>query len=339
MNDQQDQDSSSNTMQGADDAVQRRDDAQFQADVEALIQEAENTRLSYMQSQRSRSFMAMNAGIVSVLAGASGFGWYFLMEFDLLKAVLCMVCAIALPVLLHIWAEKPLKAYIRQYKTDFMPKMARALGGFKFHPARGISAKIISKTGVVPHHTDYSAEDCFIGKYKGIKVIFSEARLSHKRHEVFNGLFVLLEIPNPLIEGHTIITADNNMVKSWATTRWSKLQSVKVTTDHASWNRFHVYSDMPDAATLLVGERLLKELAEACDVFEKSPITTVLFREKYIFLTIPYERDMFEASNMYIPVSTKQHALECKKEIEQLLEIIDVFDLYKADQTGSSFTT
>ena len=40
---------------------------------------------------------------------------------------------------------------------------------------------------------------------------------------------------------------------------------------------------------------------------------------------------MFEASNMYVPVATKQHALQCKKEIEQILEIIDLFELYKTD--------
>ena len=47
---------------------------------------------------------------------------------------------------------------------------------------------------------------------------------------------------------------------------------------------------------------------------------------------IPYKGDMFEASNIHIPVATKQHAMQCKREIEQILEIIDVFDLYqKAD--------
>ena len=46
-------------------------------------------------------------------------------------------------------------------------------------------------------------------------------------------------------------------------------------------------------------------------------------------MMIPYESDMFEPSDLFVPVQTKTQAMQCKKEIEQLLEIIDVFDLYK----------
>jgi hypothetical protein len=47
-------------------------------------------------------------------------------------------------------------------------------------------------------------------------------------------------------------------------------------------------------------------------------------------MMIPNKGDMFEPSSMFVPVSTKQHALNCKKEIERILEIIDVFEIYKA---------
>ncbi len=56
--------------------IQRRDDAQFQSDMKKLLQEAEDTRLGFMQQQRSRGFVSMNVGIMSILAGAGGFGWF-----------------------------------------------------------------------------------------------------------------------------------------------------------------------------------------------------------------------------------------------------------------------
>ena len=74
---------------------------------------------------------------------------------------------------------------------------------------------------------------------------------------------------------------------------------------------------------------LLKELYEASVVFDEAELSAAFFGGKYVFLMIPYKGDMFEASNMHVPVATKQHAMHCKKEIEQILEIIDVFDLYK----------
>ena len=58
---------------------------------------------------------------------------------------------------------------------------------------------------------------------------------------------------------------------------------------------------------------MIKELAEAGAIFKNAPISAVMFRGKYVFLAIPYEEDMFEASNIYVPVATKQHALHCKK--------------------------
>jgi hypothetical protein len=64
--------------------------------------------------------------------------------------------------------------------------------------------------------------------------------------------------------------------------------------------------------------------------FGDANLSAVLFRGKYIFMMIPHETDMFEASDLYVPVSTQRHALSCKKEIDQLLEMLDVFDLYAA---------
>lgn len=322
--------------------LRRQDDAGFAAEIENLIQESEALRLRRMQQHRSRGFMSMTLGIFSIVIGAGAFGWFLLVMADIALAVLSMMLAVALPAFLHFWAERPIQLYVLDHKREFMPKMAKVLGGLNFYPKRGISAEILAKTGVLPSHDAYSAEDCFMGKYRGVKVMFSEARLSSRRQKggsVFSGVFVLLETSSKLIEGHTIITADPEMVKRYAGTRWKELQNVNIKTDNPDWGRFQVFSSNPESASLLVGERLLKELSEAADIFDNAPLTAVLFRGKYIFIMIPYARDMFEASNVYVPVTTKQHALQCKKEIEQLLEIIDVFDLYEPGEGARPFAT
>lgn len=314
--------------------IQRRDDRQFQADMKQLIHESENTRLAFMKKQRFRGFVSLTSIILSVLIGAGGFGWFLLVEADIVMASLCMVCAVILPIIINIWSDMPIKNYNIHYKDVFMPKMAEALGGFKFHPKRGISSKIISKTGVLPRHDIYEAEDCFIGKYNGVKVIFSEARLYNKNKNhppVFDGIFVLLETHSKIINGHTIITADLDMVQQYADSRWNKLKTVSINSTIPDWNNFQVFSDTPENATSLICEKLQKELSEAAVTFDNSPMSTVLFREKFIFMAIPYEQDMFEASNIYIPIVTKQHTLTCKKEIEQILEIVDIFDLYRTE--------
>ena len=315
--------------------VSRSRDDDFSVMVERLIRDAEDMRLSFMKRHRTRGNVTMTLGLISLTIGATGFGWFLFMEADILRAVGSMLLAVMIPALLQIWNNGILKDYERSYKREFLPRLAQALGGFKFHPSRGIGRKIIARTGLIPAHDIYEAEDCFLGHYKGVKVLFSEARLKTKKKyiaPVFDGVFVLLEIPNAAIEGHTILTADRNAYRMWRSSRWGKLQDVPISTGNKSWDRFQILSDNPEGAKLFIGERLLKELAEAADIFDNADISASFFKRKFVFLMIPYKGDMFEASNIHIPVATKQHAMQCKREIEQILEIIDVFDLYqKAD--------
>jgi hypothetical protein len=316
--------------------VSRAREDTFHQEIEALIRDAENMRLSFMKRHRTRSNVTMTLGLLSVTMGAGGFGWYLLVESDIISATGCMIIAVVIPAFLHVWSAAILNDYKKSYKRAFLPRLARALGGFRFHPSRGISSKIIAKTGLIPAHETYMAEDCFMGQYKGVKVLFSEARLLGKNKHaapVFDGVFVLLEIPDASIEGHTILTADAQAYQRWKPSRWQKLQDVRIQTGQKALDRFYILSDNPDAAKRLIDERLLKELSEAADIFDNAPLSAALFRGKFIFLMIPYKGDMFEASSIHVPVATKQHAMHCKKEIEQILEIIDVFDLYRQGQT------
>ncbi|MGH1375628.1 MAG: DUF3137 domain-containing protein [Alphaproteobacteria bacterium] len=315
----------------------RVDDRRFDKDLEALIKESEDMRINRMKQHRTRGFIAMNLSIFSVLIGVAAFGWFFLMEAQVTPAIVTLLASFIPTAFVQVWAGRPIKTYTREHKSVFMPKLAQTLNkGLSFHPERGVSAKILEKLAVVPAHNEYKAEDCFMGTYKGVKVIFSEARLYSKAHKdgaVFDGIFVLLETGEDVIDGHTIITANSKMVKSYANTRWKTMNKVHISVSDPDWDKFHIYSTKPEAAELMIGDRLLKELAEAADIFDNADLTAVLFGKKYVFMMIPYEKDMFEASSLFVPVATKTQAMQCKKEIEQLLEVIDVFDLYKPVST------
>lgn len=318
------------------DPVERVNDAMFEAEIDKLIAFAEDLRMDLMRKHRSRGGLATASFIIFVLLGATGFGWFLFFEGRIDIGVMCVMISIAIPFMIHLWAEKPLEQYKTQHKQQFMPKLAKLLGGLKFYATRGIGKSVLSKTGVLPKFETYKAEDCFMGSYKGVKVIFSEARLyPGKRiiNPVFDGIFVLLEAPREVFDTHTILTSDHEMVKKYAAKRWQKLQPVQLNAIPAGAEHFKAYSSNPASAQLMLGEKLLKELAEASHIFNKAPITTVLFRKKYIFMMIPYAHDMFEAYNLHIPVKTRQHAQQCRHEINQILEIIDVFNIFRENKT------
>src|SRR5262249_23804626 len=118
--------------------IQIVDEARFTGAMDEVVRESEAMRLRYMQRHQNRGFLAMSLGMLLAVGGAAGFGWFFLVQFDLIKGLLCMLPALLIPFIMHSWTEAPVKKYLRDYKRVFMPKMADALGGFKFNPDRGI---------------------------------------------------------------------------------------------------------------------------------------------------------------------------------------------------------
>lgn len=319
------------TPRAFDDTPEGVDESRVQGTLETLAQEAEAMRLRFMVQVRDRRFMMLTLGLIAAFVGAAGFGWFFLIHFNLPKGVACLVPAIVLPLLLRNWSVRPIETYRRDFKRLFLPRLARAFGGgLQFYPRRGISQAIIRHSGLVKDCRRYSAEDCFAGTYKGVKVIFSEGKFNGQTSkDEFRGLLVLLETPEKMFGGHTILTSDTHLARSMAATRWKTLNAVPMKVENPAWNRFALYSDAPEEAGALAGERLLKELCEAADAFGGSKISASFFGGKYAFIMLPNDLNMFEPSAIYEPVTIHSFSTNLKREIARILEIIDIFDIYK----------
>lgn len=302
-------------------------------DLKSVIERGEQMRITYMKEHRGRSFVATTLSLLIITAGGCAFGWFLLVAGDMLRAIGFMVLALAPPAFLYLWANGPIKDYKEHYKTTFLADLAKAMGDFKFHPTRGISSNILSKTGVVPAHEHYSAEDCFMGAHGGAKIILSEARL--KKHEKdkqynFDGLFALVELPQKSFSGHTILTANAKLAQ-----RLTKLSPVSLIGSGFE-DVLSCFTNDESNAARFQNEALLKEMSELVSVFDNAPLSAAFFREKYIFIAIPHKADMFEPSTISVPITTSSTALRCKREIEQILSIIDIMDVYKASEESTS---
>ena len=148
------------------DPVERVNDSLFDAEIDKLIRYAEDQRLDLMRSYRSRSALASICFILFVLLGSTAFGYFLFFEGKIYLAIVCVLLSVALPYMVHVWAERPIREYKVMYKQSFMPRLAKLLGGMRFFPRRGVGTQVLSKTGVLPKFESYSAEDCFMGNYK-----------------------------------------------------------------------------------------------------------------------------------------------------------------------------
>lgn len=316
-----------NTQEIGENEIRNVDDHIYHEKIEHLLKDAEKYRLEKMGENRSREFTSMTVTLSSVVLGAGGFAWYLLVMGNIWLALLCMLVAVVPPIMLSGWVRKPVQEYKKNYKATFMPQLADALGGLKYYPKRGIGRKILSKTGVVPAHGKYMAEDCFSGKYKGAKIIFSEARLTHPKKSndlVFDGIFVLIEIDHTVFHGHSIITADGDLAK-----RLSKKLTLLPPGNSAFSRHFSILTNDDKNKTNLENDKLLKELSETATLFGDAKLSAVFFNGKYIFMAIPAKEDMFEASDVYVPISTNESAMRCKEEVQKILSIIDIIDVYE----------
>lgn len=306
--------------------IEVTDDHIFHAELENLLQKSEEFRLEKMTDHRGREFMALTITLASVVLGAGGFAWYLLVMGNLIIAFACMALAVLPHVFLSSWVHEPIRSYKRDYKNEFMPKLAKILGGLKFYPKRGIGRKILGKTAIVPAHDNYMAEDCFSGKYKGAKITFSEATLTkqaNKGASVFEGIFVLIELERDVFKGHSVITADGRLAKRLL----KKFKLTKIS--HPPYDSQFTLLSTEENYKTLDDPRLLKELSETVALFKRSEVSAAFFAKKYIFMMIPCEDDMFEASDMYVPVTNNEAAMRCKREVEQLMSIIDIVGVYQ----------
>lgn len=290
-------------------------------EITELLDYAEEHRAGYMRRYRTRQNITITVMVICALIAGGLFGWFFLMEAQLLTAIGLMIPCIIPPVLSAIWQNGPLTAYAHYYKNDILPKLARSLGGFKYSPKRGISRKMLDKTAITPHFTHYEAEDCFSGKYNDAKIIFSEARLyQDSKHPAFDGLFMMIELPKSLsFKGLGILTADETLAQRAG----QKLNRVDLSSNNYALN-FHALSNDNSNAHILSNPALIKEFHEMVALFDHAPCSISLFGHRYVFIMVPYAVNMFEASDIRYPIANRGSISRCIKEIEQIQSIIDI---------------
>ena len=329
MDDQEQQ--SQNTPKQGD--VAAKDDTHFSKEIQLIIDSAEVLRMKRMGQYEKRGFISFTFGMMFIMAGGGGFAWFFLMESDPLRAFLSLIAGMIPSYLLHQFRLQPLKNYKREHKEVFMPALARTLGNLRFRTNAGIKLGKLRPARILPAHEDYAAEDCFHGLHKGIKLTISEARLHMPKHKgndkryAFDGVFVLLELPRPTFTGRTIIMGNIAKAREWSKRRWKDLSYVQ-TEDEGQESVFDVYSSNHEEAKKIARGEVLARLTELSKTFDNASISLSFYRERYIFIMIPYATDMFETSGLYLPITTREDALTRKREIEQIISIIDILSIY-----------
>ncbi len=240
--------------------------------------------------------------------------------------------------LLYRWVTKPRREYAKSYKKEILPKIAKLFGDFRYNIKGKAPMNLMLPSKIVPRHDRYKSEDYFTGEYKGIQIEFSEIDLAVRRRRknrtsyqtVFKGLAVLLDTRHKRFFGHTLIDQNKSKISEWFKERSSTLQRAEMV-DPEFEAIFDVYTNDQVEARYLIDPIMIERLKGLYDEYDGEKMAAAFYDNKMLIL-IASKHNHFEPSNIYVPAISPDSILNMKKEIGEILSIVDKLSLYDPEE-------
>jgi len=292
----------------------------------------EAIRLAKLKILKQRKKMAVPIG--AVMTPVLGFidYWLFLLQRgndDMAVGTTAVGLA-----LLWGWVTQPKRDYAKAYKTDILPEIAGLFGEFTYDVKGKIPMKAMKPSKIVPGHSAYHSEDLFSGDYRGVGISFSEIRLTKRRNKstvtVFNGLAVLLTHGTRKFYGHTILTKDQGKMGAWLQKQTSNLKRANMA-DVEFERLFDVYTNDQTEARYLIDPLIIESFKALYEEYAGDKLLAS-FYDDHVLIMIESKKNHFEPAAIETPATDEAELLSMKREVEQIISIVDRLSLYDARQ-------
>ncbi len=295
------------------------------------LEHLEGVRLEKLKSYRWRKRLAIPcAAVLTPICGYIDYWLLFLSNSD------DSGCGLTVAVLggLYAWVTHPRRQYAKEYKVRILPDLAKLFGDFRYELKGRISIDKMRPSKILPKHDKYKTEDYFQGQYKGVDIEFSEIDFKQRRRSknrtyyvsVFKGLAILLDMQSKKFYGHTMLDRDRGKVSEWFKQRSSKLKRANLV-DPEFEDVFDVYTDDQVEARYLIDPVMMEKLKGLQEEYEGENMTAAFYESKMLIL-IQSKHNYFEAAALEIPATDPRSILNMKKEIGEILSLIERLNLY-----------
>lgn len=235
---------------------------------------------------------------------------------------------------LYWWVTQPKREYAIAYKKKILPHLARLFGDFQYRVDGKIAMQIMKPSGLIPSHDRYVSEDFFEGRYKNIDIRFSEIKLTKRegsgknRSTVtkFKGLAVLLALENKKFLGHTVLERNAGKFTQWLKEKGSALKRANMV-DPEFEKIFDAYTNDQVEARYLIDPLMIENLKALYEEYDGQSLSAAWYDSQMLIL-IASKHNHFEPADIKTPATNTQAVLGMKREIGQILSIIDTLDLY-----------
>ncbi len=235
---------------------------------------------------------------------------------------------------LYAWVTHPKRQYAKAYKERVLPDLAKLFGDFEYQIKGAIDIEKMRPSKILPNHQKYETEDYFKVAYKGVDIEFSEVDFKQRRRSknrtyyvsVYKGLAILLDMKTKKFYGHTLLERDKSKLKEWFKEKSSKLKRANLV-DPEFEKIFDVYTNDQVEARYLIDPVMMERIKGLQEEYDGETMTAAFYDSKMLVL-IKSKHNYFEPADLEIPATDPRSILSMKKEIEQVLSLIDRLSLY-----------
>lgn len=316
--------------------VRSKDDKAFIERSKEALEHLEHVRLEKLKVFESRKKIGgLGAAIATPICGYIDY-WLLLLQAGNDDGIAGLTALVLGGI--YYWVTAPKRAYTKSYKQKILPEIAALFGELTYDLSGKISMALMLPSKIVPHHDRYRAEDYFSGEYKGITMKFSEINLMERRRSdkktryvtVFKGLAILLNTKHKRFYGHTILQKDRNALMEWFKEKSNGLERAEMV-DPEFEEFFDAYTNDQVEARYLIDPAMIERLKSLYEEYDGKNMSVAFYENKMLIL-IASNHNHFEPASIYVPASDPASILSMKKEVGEILSIIDKLALYDPDE-------
>lgn len=304
----------------------------------AHLEGLEEIRLVKLNSYKWRKKIAIPVAVI--LTPVLGYLDYFLLFLQSSDDRGAGVTAVALGAL-YAWVTHPRRQYAKAYKLQILPDLAKLFGNFTYDLKGKVAVHKMRPSKILPNHDRCDSEDYFSGTYKGVNIEFSEVDFKQRRRSknrtyyvsVFKGLVILLDMNTKKFYGHTMLDKDKGKIGEWFKQKSSNLKRANLV-DPEFEEIFDVYTNDQVEARYLIDPVMIERLKGLQVEYGGENMTAAFYDSKMLML-IESKHNYFEPAELEIPATDPRSILSMKKEIGEILSLIDRLSLFDPDAVRS----
>lgn len=307
------------------------DDLKFLEESKPHLEALEDIRKDKYKTYSWRKRLAIPAAIIITPLLAFADYWLLMLQTgDDRGAGLTVVVLGAL----YAWVTHPKRQYAKAYKRKILPDLARLFGNFEYSINGAIPLSSMEPSKILPRHDKYKTEDYFEGQYKGVDIQFSEVDFKQRRRSknrtyyvsVFKGLAILIDLKTKKFYGHTLLEKDKAKIFEWFKEKSNNLKRANLV-DPEFEDIFDVYTNDQVEARYLIDPVMIERLKGLYEEYDGKSLTAAFYQSKLLVL-IESKYNYFEPADLEIPATDPRSVMSMKKEIGEILSLIDKLSLY-----------